>query len=1201
MDEWRGERVSVRIHTYLDALTRTGHRVRSVEPGLRLKSLVELAWDGLAERAPSLRGVDHRVVILNGAIVRDGSELDRESVDGDELHVAPGMPGWQTVILIAIAITSAILSFALTPRIGLAEQPSDNAESRFGFGRYSRAAARGEPIPVVFGRKRRYGGVRVLELPGEGENGDQMARLLIVLGEGPFNRIGSLTGDTDRSATATGIYLNDQPLENFGPDVRVSVRMGTASQTMIPGFVDSESLREVGAGTNGALLANTSGSERTGGSASGEAVLYTTVDSVDAVTLRVSFLTGLFQLSSNGQIQERTASWRYRTRLTAGPGAWSAWTVQTLRKAERSSFTQAVRVDNLSGGGAPAQFDVQLERVSVEAAGAGVSYADEMHFDSVVETRYEQNVYPDVALLAIEINASERISSIPRVSAEVEGHADVRVWDGVSSPSSPAFTRGYSNNPAWVALEILTNTRWGMGESDDRIDLAGLIECAQNVPTWKDAAGEEHPFECNIALDDAKEPIDWLRAVCALMRVTPVPAGKWYFVQSRRRDAAVETFGDGSIARDDSGKLLMSIGYPAATGGRAGAPNQIRMQFENADNDGESDLVVFPEAGDLWLGEDWDGGAEPPVPKTGKFVGEMPEGQAMSEAIYEAKRIRARTTTVEFTSTRQAVVCQPEDRIDVACSVAGWGVSGRLLTGWQSPGEDPKGAIRLDRELEIEDGVGYSVVVTHRDTSVEVVQLDVGVGIYPANTTLVLYGEGLATAPADGAEYAIGKTGVQMRPMIVESVRAEQAGESGADFRWVIAASAYSADVFDPAQLDVSTVNYSNLGGPRTAPGPVLSLTAVQRIVNGEMIVELGWTQSPADAAHTREFVVFRRDNGTVTWIAQPGVTAGRTHVDVTIVERDVAYDFIVVARSALGAQLSPYDTRHPIVSVAFGLGVPPPPAPSGLAITQIDGNVYELSWDAVENAASYQVLAGGDTGTGRPNDGAEDCLVLARTAATSLQLELPAGRSCTFYVRSCTQAGRLSFTASSVTEASPDAPTGESIEDTHVADFAGGEGTFTNCAWNGSASRVEITDPTDAGGGVWESGAIDTGAATAKEICLRPTTANAAEDPDIFGDGLPFGVPSMEADQWGIVSGAGDTAAVGMLMPPWPDDQQSWLFEVATSTDGTSYTDYTPLAFGASLAATLRYYKVRATMKRKVAAKPYTPALAALAIVCTS
>lgn len=1179
------------VHFYENAATRAGHRRLRVPCDGR--SVAQAALDAIGERVPDAAtgGVtEHCAIVLNGTPARAGDPRLAEPLrPGDMLVVSPVGPGDPIdLVLVVLAVASAFLSSALAPRLGAPDQPSDNPERRFGFGKYSRAAARGEPIPVVLGRLVRYGGVRVSELPGEGEDGDQTLRMLIVLGEGPFNRIGNRTSDATRikPPAISGVYLNDQPIGNF-PDARVSVRMGTADQKMIPGFVDTQTLREVGAGAGGALLANTSGSEITGGSAGSEVVSYTSVDPVDALVLRVRFPRGLYTLSPQGQTEVRTARWRYRTRLTTGPGSWSAWTVIAAAKGEQSAFTQAIRIENLSGSGDPDHFDAQVERVSAEAS--DLTHADEMRLDSVLEVVYEQNKYANLALLAIELKASEQISSVPRVSVDVEGLKSLRIWDGISDPGTPEFTTGYSANPADQALAVLTDTRWGLGEPDEKINFPSLLDARSSVPTWRDAGGEgaEHPFECNIALMNSRDAVEWLRTICGCMRVTPVPAGQWMFVQERTRSAATETFGDGSIARDDGGGLMMSISYPATTGGRV-TYNQVRGTFANAANEGETDPIVFPEAGDLWLGGE---GAEQPNPKDVRLDGVTSPGQAMAELVYQMKRLRARRTVVEFTTTRQVIVCQPEERIDVACSVAGWGESGRVLAGSSAA------ALYLDRTITIAEAGEHAVRVIHTDGSIEVGLIDLPPGVYAPGAAIRLVGDGLMEAPDEGAEYAVGVSGIEVKPFLVESVRAVRSGDEGSDYRWRITAGEYNAAVFDRTEADVPVITYTNLGGVRMAPGPVVSLVARQRIVSGRMVVELNWQQTPADAAHTAGFVIYRRLAGTSAWIAVPGLAAGRTHVDVTIVDTDRAYDFIVVARSPLGAQLSPYDPRHPIASAAFGLGQEPPAEPENLDIEQISGNVYRLSWSAVEGAAGYQVLTGGDAGTGYPNDGAEDCLVLGRTVETQYVVTLAEGVPHTFWVRSVSAAGRLSFAAAVVTIADPDGPAGMTEKHAYAADL-GADGTFTNATWDGGDGVATIDDASDIAGGVWESGVIDTGENTLSRLCVRLATGNQAEDFAI--EDILFGVPSIEADQWGVVSGAGPTALVGMLNPPYPDDAQAWVVEVKTSEDGVVFTDYAALPACTELDRTFQYYRVRISMRRKGGGteRPYAPGLRGVDVV---
>jgi len=82
-----------------------------------------------------------------------------------------------------------------------------------------------------------------------------------------------------------------------------------------------------------------------------------------------------------------------------------------------------------------------------------------------------------------------------------------------------------------------------------------------------------------------------------------------------------------------------------------------------------------------------------------------------------------------------------------------------------------------------------------------------------------------------------------------------------------------------------------------------------------------------------------------------------------------------------------------------------------------------------------------------------------------------------------------------------------------------------------------------------------------------------------------------------GGVGGSGEPV-VGMLMPPWPDSEQTWTFEVRTSEDNVLFTEWEEFPFGSSVRRALRYFQVRMTMKRLHA--PYKPGLEGLVVVAT-
>lgn len=71
--------------------------------------------------------------------------------------------------------------------------------------------------------------------------------------------------------------------------------------------------------------------------------------------------------------------------------------------------------------------------------------------------------YPGCALVSVRVTASEQLSgTVPDVSFELEGRK-VPVWNGIS------IVEQFSQNPAWIALDVVLNTEYGLGYPLSRI------------------------------------------------------------------------------------------------------------------------------------------------------------------------------------------------------------------------------------------------------------------------------------------------------------------------------------------------------------------------------------------------------------------------------------------------------------------------------------------------------------------------------------------------------------------------------------------------------------------------------------------------------------------------------------------------------------------------------------------------------------
>lgn len=1156
----------VHVHEYASLLTRTGQTTRRVPVAGRT-------------RVGDLLGPGTWSCLASGRAVTLDDLVDA----GDVVHVAPRPRDPGTIILVAIAVLSAAATYLLTPKVRAPSIGSEKSEEqRFGFGRFSSDAAVGDRIPIPMGHLPRYGGKIVSKVPGDGAQGDQIVRILITYGFGGsagIESIGNQTADFDAvdGADATGIFLNDQPVANF-QGVKLWGRLGTADQEVIPGFDDTEVLREVGTG-DGVVLLNTDGSDRVGSSASGEAYSFSTVAAVNAVTLRIRLEQGLYTIAGTGQVEPRTVRFRYRTRTSdtgSGAGTYSAWTVVTLSKAEESQFYSSPRID-LTTDPDGEFYDVQVERVTAESG--NVADRDTMVWDSIKEITYAENTYPGFVMLAVELIAGEQLTGIPTVSADIKG-IKVRVHDGISDPDEPNFVVEYTANNAFLSLELLTNATWGLGATwtDADVNMAGLIQWAEHCDDAMDLfdeSGQIPRYAFNMVIEEPRPGLDWLRTICQAGACTPTMFGSvWHFVIDREQASPVEIFTDASIATDENGFPIVMYEREVGTQGIV-RPNQLVCQFSNELADGEPDVISYPELGELWLAD------EDPNPKTMKLEGVTHPEQVMRHLKREMKRIRFLERSIKFRTTHPVVALQPGERFDLATSVVGWGLaSGRVVAG------SAPATIKLDKEVTLAPSTTYVVKVVHQDGTIEAKTITSAAGTYAAGAVIDV-ASAWTDIPARWDEYALGASGVEVKPFTCQRVSLVDP----AQLLWEIEGIEYDEEVYDDAADSVTFPDYGTLNTGKTPPGPLLTLTAFERVFQGRRQVALSWRQASADAEITTTFHVYRRRTGTGTWVRTPVASVALRGALLDIDVEDVAYDFAVVAVSIQGVFLSPYDPRHPIASVVFGLAAPPLPPPDNLVITQTGGNTYALTWDAVDGAVAYVVMTGGDAGTGLPNDGAEDCLILARVDTTSLTgLELAPGESITFWVRSVGANGRMSSTAADVTEATPATPPGETIKVTEVLDLEN-DGTLTDLLWDSGQSRLELDGEEF---GTYLSEEFDTGSLTACELTFRIETANDAADPDL--EDFDLVMPSIEADQWGVIDDSPDFV-VGMLMPPYPDDAQSWVVEFRTF-DGLVWSDWSALAPCAAINRTFSKWQARVLLERT--RFPYRPALRGLTVVLT-
>lgn len=168
---------------------------------------------------------------------------------------------------------------------------------------------------------------------------------------------------------------------------------------------------------------------------------------------------------------------------------------------------------------------VSIQRLTGDPTSSSVT--DDFYFKAIVGFIDSSFRYPNTALLGLKIGA-ESFTRVPSVGAELLGvkikvpsnyDPFTRTYQGIWNGT---FKTEWSNNPAWIFYDLLTNTRYGAGEfiSESQVDRYSLYSIAQYcdelVPDGK--GGKEPRMTFNAYITDRGEAYEVLNSMAAAFR-----------------------------------------------------------------------------------------------------------------------------------------------------------------------------------------------------------------------------------------------------------------------------------------------------------------------------------------------------------------------------------------------------------------------------------------------------------------------------------------------------------------------------------------------------------------------------------------------------------------------------------------------------------------------------------------------------------
>ena len=319
--------------------------------------------------------------------------------------------------------------------------------------------------------------------------------------------------------------------------------------------------------------------------------------------------------------------------------------------------------------------------------------------------------YPNTALVGIKID-SEYFNDIPERNYEIYGLI-VKVpsnydafkhtytsdfWDG-------SFKLSWTNNPAWIFYDLVTNTRYGMGQrlQDFGIDKWQLYAigryCDELVPDG--FGGKEPRMTCNIWITDQRKAYDLINDICSIFRAMPVWNGQALTAIQDRASDPVWTYNNANTIG----------GFTRQRSAKKARHNTIQVEYIDADDFYEKKVEsVSDDALVARYGQN--------VKKVTAF-GCTSRGQAYRTGRWLLETEKLETETITFTVGQEGVMHLPYDVIEVADSqYAGLNVGGRILAVNGT-------RVTLDRTIEIDDQSYLSYVSKQAITeNVKIVSFD---------------------------------------------------------------------------------------------------------------------------------------------------------------------------------------------------------------------------------------------------------------------------------------------------------------------------------------------------------------------------------------------------------------------------------------------------------------------------------------------
>lgn len=318
------------------------------------------------------------------------------------------------------------------------------------------------------------------------------ARILLALGEGEF--AGPLT---EQNIFLDGSPLSDANGQRNFDGVTWAWRPGSVQQEPIPGVGEVASETSVGV----ELKQSQPWQHRI------------TNTQLDGFRIRIGF-PRMVETKDNGDSVGTVV--RYRILLSIDDAPYQVYGDFT---ADGKTTSLYERGHLIMLPGATSHWDVRVERVTADSTSDYLANATNIEaYSDIIFAKFR---YPNTAVLFIEFDSKTFGSSIPKITVRVKMRRVLipRNYDPIARTYGGTwdgqFKFDWTDNPAWIWLDVVTNQRFGAGEhiTVDNINKWELYRisqyCDQLVPNG--SGGTEPRHTCNVYIQSQAAAFSVLR------------------------------------------------------------------------------------------------------------------------------------------------------------------------------------------------------------------------------------------------------------------------------------------------------------------------------------------------------------------------------------------------------------------------------------------------------------------------------------------------------------------------------------------------------------------------------------------------------------------------------------------------------------------------------------------------------------------